>query len=65
MGLGKTLELIALMVADNDKAGRKTGTTLIVALLLVMSKWSSQMALHIYENKALSVYTYQGAGRVQ
>jgi len=65
MGLGKTLEMISLLVADNDKAGRKTGTTLIVAPLSVMSNWSGQMALHIREDRALSVYTYHGAGRVK
>lgn len=65
MGLGKTLEVIALLVADNDKAGRKTGTTLIVAPLSVMSNWTGQIAQHVHENKALSIYIYHGAGRVQ
>lgn len=64
MGLGKTLEMIALMVADNEKTGSKTGTTLIVAPLSVMSNWSGQIAHHLHEDKALSVYTYHAAGRV-
>ena len=41
MGLGKTLEMIALIVADlSSKAENKT--TLIVAPLGVMSNWSGQ-----------------------
>ena len=65
MGLGKTLEMISLLVADNEKAGRRTGTTLIVAPLSVMSNWSGQIALHIHEDRALSVYTYHGSGRTK
>ncbi len=64
MGLGKTLEMISLLVADNDAAGRKTGTTLIVAPLSVMSNWSGQIAQHIHKAHALNVYTYHGTGRV-
>lgn len=64
MGLGKTLEMISLLVADNAKAGGKTGTTLIVAPLSVLSNWSGQIAHHIKEEHALSVYTYHAAGRV-
>lgn len=42
MGLGKTLEMIALMVAEtNHEHGNKT--TLIVAPLGVMSNWSGQV----------------------
>lgn len=41
MGLGKTLEMIALMVADNRNSGNNT--TLIVAPLGVMSNWTGQV----------------------
>jgi SWI/SNF-related matrix-associated actin-dependent regulator of chromatin subfamily A3 len=64
MGLGKTLEMISLLVADNERNGGKTGTTLIVAPLSVMSNWSGQIAHHIHKSSALSVYVYHGAGRV-
>lgn len=40
MGLGKTLEMIALIVADNRISGNKT--TLIVAPMGVMSNWTGQ-----------------------
>lgn len=41
MGLGKTLEMIALIVSDlNSKTAKRT--TLIVAPLGVMSNWSGQ-----------------------
>ena len=65
MGLGKTLEMIALIVADNENAGRRTGSTLIVAPLSVMSNWSGQISQHVHKDRALNVYTYHGAGRVQ
>ena len=43
MGLGKTLEVISLVVADKAKTGGKSGTTLIVSPLSVMSNWSDQI----------------------
>lgn len=42
MGLGKTLEMIALMVADIG-SDTESKTTLIVAPLGVMSNWSGQV----------------------
>lgn len=65
MGLGKTLEVISLLVAENEQAGRKTGTTLIVAPLSVMSNWSGQIAQHVHDSHALRVYVYHAAGRVK
>lgn len=65
MGLGKTLEMISLLVADYEKAGCRTGPTLIVAPLSVMSNWSGQIALHVHEKHALSVYRYHGNGCVK
>lgn len=43
MGLGKTLEMIALMVADKNPLDSSNKTTLIVAPLGVMSNWSGQV----------------------
>lgn len=43
MGLGKTLEMIALMVADSNSNELPNKTTLIVAPLGVMSNWSGQV----------------------
>ena len=43
MGLGKTLEMISLIVADPNPKGSPNKTTLIVAPLGVMSNWSSQV----------------------
>lgn len=43
MGLGKTLEMIALMVSDSNLGGLTSKTTLIVAPLGVMSNWSGQV----------------------
>ncbi|KAK5125033.1 hypothetical protein LTR85_001224 [Meristemomyces frigidus] len=62
MGLGKTLEMVSLLAADAEKHGR--GTTLVVALLSMMSNWSGQIAHHVHADKALKVYTYHGGGRV-
>lgn len=41
MGLGKTLEMIALIVSDMNSSAEKK-TTLIVAPLGIMSNWSGQ-----------------------
>ena len=59
MGMGKTLEMIALMVADS-KVSSKSKTTLIVAPVGVMSNWSGQIAHHIKPDHALRVLTYHG-----
>lgn len=45
MGLGKTLEMIALMVADTNPLDSSNKTTLIVAPVGVMSNWSGQVWL--------------------
>lgn len=43
MGLGKTLEMIALIVADLEIISSSNKTTLIIAPLGVMSNWSGQV----------------------
>lgn len=59
MGMGKTLEMIALMVADSN-ISTKSKTTLIVAPVGVMSNWSGQIAHHIKPDHALRVFVYHG-----
>lgn len=59
MGMGKTLEMIALMVMDS-KVLSKSKTTLIIAPVGVMSNWSGQIAHHIKPNHALRVLVYHG-----
>jgi SWI/SNF-related matrix-associated actin-dependent regulator of chromatin subfamily A3 len=63
MGLGKTLEMISLMVADNAKSSGRSGSTLIVCPLSVMSNWTDQIARHTHDDYALRVYIYHGPGR--
>lgn len=43
MGLGRTLEMMALMVADNRISG--TNTTLIIAPMGVISNWTEQVCV--------------------
>lgn len=49
MGLGKTLEMIALMVAGNRNS--ENNTTLIVAPLGVMSNWTGQVCVTTLSTK--------------
>ena len=62
MGMGKTLEMIALMVADAGLA-KQSNTTLIVAPMGVMSNWSGQIAHHVRSDSALRVLTYHGSNK--
>lgn len=57
MGLGKIIQIIALMVSDPN---RGSGPTLIVAPLSVMSNWSGQIEKHVKPEHALRVFTYHG-----
>ncbi|KAL6717893.1 hypothetical protein ACLMJK_003978 [Lecanora helva] len=62
MGMGKTLEMIALIVAD-AKATKSSKSTLIIAPVGVMSNWSGQIAHHVKADNALNVLVYHGSGR--
>lgn len=62
MGMGKTLEMISLMVADSNPEG-PSKTTLIVAPVGVMSNWSGQIAHHVKPDSALRVLVYHGNGK--
>jgi len=61
MGMGKTLEMIALMVAGTKHVDAKT--TLIAAPVGVMSNWSGQIAHHIQADHALNVLIYHGSSK--
>lgn len=59
MGMGKTLEMISLLVTDSNVSSMSK-TTLIVAPVGVMSNWSGQIAYHIKPDHALRVLVYHG-----
>ena len=59
MGMGKTLEMISLLVTESNVSS-KCKTTLIVAPVGVMSNWSGQIAHHIKPDHALRVLVYHG-----
>ena len=59
MGMGKTLEMISLLVTDSNVSS-KSKTTLIVAPVGVMSNWSGQISHHIKPDHALRVLVYHG-----
>jgi len=62
MGMGKTLEMIALMVSESKVAG-PSESTLIIAPVGVMSNWSGQIAHHVKVNEALRVLVYHGSSK--
>ena len=62
MGMGKTLEMISLIVSDKKKSG-SLRSTLIVAPVGVISNWSGQIAHHVDTDHALDVFVYHGAGK--
>ncbi|KAI0132209.1 helicase-like protein [Xylariales sp. AK1849] len=54
MGLGKTLQIISLVLAQ----GLKSGPTLIVAPVSVLSNWEQQMRFHVKEDCQPRVLVY-------
>lgn len=62
MGMGKTLEMISLIVGDADTSS-SSKTSLIIAPVGVMSNWSGQIAQHVKTEHALRVLTYHGSGK--
>ena len=64
MGMGKTLEMISLIVA-NEKITSPSRTTLIIAPVGIMSNWSGQIAQHVKSEHALRVLVYHGSGKKQ
>jgi SWI/SNF-related matrix-associated actin-dependent regulator of chromatin subfamily A3 len=74
MGLGKTLQTIALIVADVATEKKLvpvpkvdgltcTGGTLIIAPVSVMSNWSGQIEQHVSLDHPLKVLRYHGSGK--
>ena len=62
MGMGKTLEMIALMVSDEQKS-KTLKSTLIIAPVGVMSNWKTQIAQHVDTRYALNVLVHHGASK--
>ncbi|KAM0793314.1 hypothetical protein ACM66B_000772 [Microbotryomycetes sp. NB124-2] len=64
MGLGKTLQVLALIVSTlRDKVEGCDGGTLIVAPVSVLSNWTTQAAEHVSEQLSMTVHLYHGDGR--
>ena len=59
MGMGKTLEMIALMVSESGSSK----STLIIAPVGVMSNWTGQLAHHVKNGHALKVLVYHGTSK--
>jgi SNF2 family DNA or RNA helicase len=66
MGLGKTVQMIAVIVASRAAAAAAPGRrpTLVVCPVSVMSVWTEQLAAHVAPG-ALSVHVYHGPGRTR
>lgn len=62
MGMGKTLEMIALIVSDTQTSG-SSRCTLIIAPVGVMSNWTDQIAHHVKGSHTLNVLVYHGTGK--
>ncbi|KAL9074423.1 MAG: hypothetical protein Q9157_004383 [Trypethelium eluteriae] len=68
MGLGKTVQIIALIIADRamrSSISARTGPTLIISPLTVMSNWTGQMEHHMSKNKPLRVLVHHGPSRIK
>ncbi|KAK5941852.1 hypothetical protein PMZ80_005803 [Knufia obscura] len=60
MGVGKTIQVISLIMADPKKTGQPT---LIIAPLSVMSNWKNQAEMHVKKKYAPNVLIYHGQGK--
>lgn len=56
MGLGKTLQVISLILS-----GTGSGPTLIVAPVSVMSNWQQQFDAHVRKDKAPKIHIHHGS----
>jgi SNF2 family DNA or RNA helicase len=62
MGLGKTVEALALILANpSDTPACKT--TLIVAPVALMRQWEKELKRHVHQHHQLSVYVYHGTSK--
>lgn len=63
MGLGKTIQVLSLIMMDRAlgrRAKDACDATLILAPVSVMSNWSTQIANHIKEEHVLRIMFYHG-----
>jgi SNF2 family DNA or RNA helicase len=62
MGLGKTVEALALVLA-NPSTNPACKTTLIVAPVALMRQWEKEVHRHVHPRHRLSVYVYHGTSK--
>ena len=62
MGLGKTIQALALMVARPSRDPERK-TNLIVAPVALLRQWEQEIKEKIRSNKALKVYRYHGQAK--
>ncbi|TEY61183.1 hypothetical protein BOTCAL_0173g00160 [Botryotinia calthae] len=63
MGLGKTVEMLAAIVANPRPKGavkKKIGPTLIVCPACIIDQWQSEIEKHLDEDKYQNVVVYKG-----
>jgi SNF2 family DNA or RNA helicase len=62
MGLGKTVQALALIVA-RPSSDRTCRTTLIIAPVALMRQWEKEIQRHINDSHRLKVHVYHGSGK--
>jgi SNF2 family DNA or RNA helicase len=62
MGLGKTIQIISLILSNSKDDGKFIGPTLIIAPVSVLSNWETQFDDHTAMD-SVSVYVHHGRGR--
>ncbi len=63
MGLGKTIEMLALIVARRS-SDTQCKTTLVVAPVALMYQWEAEVQTHLRADSPLSTYILHGTKRV-
>ena len=58
MGLGKTVQAIAMLVSERERPGRRSGPTLVVCPMSVAQQWAREIARFA---PALRVHLHHGA----
>lgn len=62
MGLGKTIQTLALLVSRPSK-NDNCKTTLIVAPVALLKQWEREIRKKLKADHKLSVYIYHGGGK--
>jgi hypothetical protein len=62
MGLGKTIQALALICA-NPSTNPACKTTLIIAPVALMRQWEDEIERHVHPRHRLSVHLYHGNGK--